>query len=124
MIALALPDQTGPLTLSCTWALSFMYVFHVFHVGILGLHVSIIPGAIPRIHVLITDGWDSTVNWFNWTCYPARATRKIPGMEGSSPPLAVTYVVIEIVIVLGWAARAQPNREQSLFLVFHDKDVG
>ena len=70
MIALALPDQTGPLTLSCTWALSFMYVFHVFHVGILGLHVSIIPGAIPRIHVLITDGWDSTVNWFNWTCYP------------------------------------------------------
>lgn len=48
----------------------------------------------------------------------------IPGMEGSSPPLAVTYVVIEIVIVLGWAARAQPNREQSLFLVFHDKDVG
>ena len=54
----------------------------------------------------------------------ARATWKIPGMEGSSPPLAVTYVVIEIVIVLGWAARAQPNREQSLFLVFHDKDVG
>ena len=51
-------------------------------------------------------------------------TWKIPGMEGSSPPLAVTYVVIEIVIVLGWAARAQPNREQSLFLVFHDKDVG
>jgi hypothetical protein len=39
---------------------------------ILGLHVSIIPGAIPRIHVFKSHilGWDSTVNWFNWTCYP------------------------------------------------------
>ena len=32
---------------------------------------------------------------------------------------------LEIVIVLGWAtAEGLPNREQSLFLVFHDKDVG
>jgi len=36
---------------------------------------------------------------------------------------------VEIVIVLGWAAGRQglgpapPNREQSLFLVFHDKEV-
>ena len=59
------------------------------------------------------------------TCVSSTTSNMVK-LQVFSPPLAVTYVVIEIVIVLGWAARGQPNRnrEQSLFLVFHDKDVG
>ena len=33
-----------------------------------------------------------------------------------SPPLAVTYVVIEIVIVLGWAARAKDRPTHVMYL--------